>query len=120
MNKLDNKKIYLFLGLAILLAAYFKEDNVPIVNQEQQGDETFVTQDEGTPITNNQYERIKEGMTINEVENILGKGKKYSEAEVEGNKTETYLWSWKTGNQSNLVGVVFYNGELHSKSKSSF
>jgi hypothetical protein len=67
-------------------------------------------QAEGKPITDVQYQQIKEGMTVAQVEAILGKGKKGVETESNGKTFYSYSWSWQDNTGYRLVSIGFVDG----------
>ena len=64
-----------------------------------------------------QYEKIKLGMTYEEVKNILGEGKVWWSSEIKGLKVALYEWENEDGSTINLM---FQEGKVSTKNKLGF
>jgi hypothetical protein len=67
---------------------------------------------QGKPITDAQYQQIKEGMTVAQVEAILGKGKSGGETQAMGKTFTSYSWSWRENGKYRYVSVGLKMGLL--------
>jgi hypothetical protein len=68
-----------------------------------------------TVVTKADYDAISEGMSLSEVEELIGPGEEMSSTEFEGITTTTVMWS--NPDFSNLV-LTIQNGEVVSKAQS--
>jgi hypothetical protein len=72
---------------------------------------------EGKPITDAQYNQIKEGMTVAQVEAILGKGEKGGETQTMGKTFTSYGWGWRDAEGYHRVTIGFTDGISGGKSR---
>lgn len=71
--------------------------------------------EEENKVTAENFKRLKNGMTYEQVVEILGKeGELMSENEIAGTKTEMY--QWKAGMMANM-NAMFQNGKMISKAQ---
>lgn len=98
--------ISFFIGRYSIIIKPISESLTTATKQLEQAQK----QSNGKPITDTQYQQIKEGMTVAQVEAILGKGKKGGETEVMGKTYTTYSWSWRENSKYRYVTVGFENG----------
>lgn len=77
--------------------------------------EATETKQEETTITKADYDAISEGMTLAEVEELIGPGEEVSSTEFQG--ITTTVVQWTNDDFSNLVLTV-QNGEVVSKAQS--
>jgi len=68
-----------------------------------------------TGVTANSFEKIQNGMTVSQVEAILGSGTKVSETDAGGMKGEVYQWDG--GMMKGTIVGTFMNGKLMSKAQ---
>jgi hypothetical protein len=98
------KKIKLVLISVILLFSGCNNDN----KEEMSGDNS------GTAVTLENYAKISEGMSFDEVKKILGKpAKTIREIEVEGITAGTYEWRTQDENLVFVIGIE--NGKVKIK-----
>jgi hypothetical protein len=65
----------------------------------------------GSKVSKGNYEKIKEGMTVSEVEDILGKGKKEGgEVKILGVTVSGEAYVWEDGDKK--ITVVFKDGKV--------
>ena len=71
----------------------------------------------GNPVTQSNYEKIKNGMKQSEVEAILGKGKEQASSggNFGGISMDGKSMVWQNGNE--IITVMFMNGEVMSKAQ---
>ena len=71
----------------------------------------------GNPVTQSNYEKIKNGMSQSEVEAILGKGKEQASSggNFGGISMDGKSMVWQNGNE--IITVMFMNGEVMSKAQ---
>ena len=77
----------------------------------------------GSKVTMTNYERIEDGMSLAEVEGILGKGTEQSSSNVPGVSAggisipgaSSKAMVWKNGN--NVISVMFLNDKVMSKTQ---
>lgn len=94
---------------------YKQRNNIyipPVVTQT-----TYIQPSSGIPISDEAYSKVKDNMTLLEVEQILGKGKLISEGESSGYVSTVYTWEWNIGNEYHSVIVTFLNGKSNGKSR---
>ncbi len=71
----------------------------------------------GSPINKSNYERIENGMTISQVEGILGKGSEQasSDASFAGMSMSAKQMVWQEGNQ--IITITFMNDKVQGKAQ---
>lgn len=66
------------------------------------------------------YDKISNGMTISQVESILGKGESQASSSVDlgeiGGSINSEVKSWQKG--SNIITITFSNGQVLAKAQS--
>lgn len=71
-------------------------------------------------INKDNYNKITNGMTISQVESILGKGESLASSDVNlgdyGGKISSEVITWEDG--TNIISITFSNGEVMSKVQS--
>lgn len=95
-----------FLGRYSIIVKPISQ-SLPTATQQEQQLQIPTT---GKPISDAQYQQIKEGMTVAQVEAILGKGQKGSETEAMGNVYVGYIWSWQDNTGYHVISITFVNG----------
>ncbi|HIK42144.1 hypothetical protein [Thermoleptolyngbya sp. M55_K2018_002] len=65
-------------------------------------------------VTKAEFDQVQPGMTLAEVEAILGKGEEISRSAIAG--TETVMYQWTNADFSN-ANAMFQDGKLISKSQ---
>jgi len=74
----------------------------------------------GKPISDQTFQKLKEGMTVNQVEKILGsKGYKLTEYESDGIEKLLLSWEWEAGGKIHTLYVSFHNGKMTYTNKMS-
>lgn len=71
----------------------------------------------GATYTADQYEQLSTGMTIDDVDGIMGGGAATSESEFNGQTMQIYMYVNSDGSN---VTVSFVDGKLNSKTKAGF
>jgi hypothetical protein len=70
----------------------------------------------GSKVSKDNFDKIKDGMTIAEVESILGKGEKASAGvSVAGVSVTGDVYEWKDGEK--VINVVFKDGKMVGKTQ---
>lgn len=71
----------------------------------------------GNPISKNNYDRVKNGMTLSQVEAILGKGTEQgsSDASFGGLSMSAKQMIWQEGNQ--IITISFMNDKVQGKAQ---
>ena len=84
----------------------------------------------GGPINESNYDKIKDGMTLAEVEGILGKGTEQASVSTPGvsvdvpvvgvkvEATSNKIYKWESGGKT--IIVTFMNDKMAGKSKNGF
>ena len=74
----------------------------------------------GSPISKSNYERIETGMSISQVEGILGKGSEQasSDASFGGLSMSAKQMTWQEGNR--IITVTFMNDKVQGKAQLGF
>lgn len=71
-------------------------------------------------INKDNYNKITNGMTISQVESILGKGESLASSNVDlgdyGGNISSEVITWEDG--TNIISITFSNGEVMSKAQS--
>ena len=65
-------------------------------------------------ITLEQYSNIENGMTLEEVENILGQGEENASTEAGGVIVKSYQWTNKDGSN---IQIMFQDGKVNTKAQ---
>ena len=71
----------------------------------------------GSPINKSNYERIENGMTVSQVEGILGRGTEQSssDASFAGMSMSAKQIVWQEGNQ--IITITFMNDKVQAKAQ---
>ena len=70
----------------------------------------------GGKLTSNNFERITTGMSLNQVENVLGEGQEIASS----GKLSTYQWTEKSLLGAKIVSITFQDGKSVSKASAGF
>lgn len=62
-------------------------------------------------ITKDMYEKIEAGMTIDEVESVLGKGEETAKTEAAGITIVNYQW---TNSDGSNIQIIFQEGKVNT------
>ncbi|WP_352420729.1 DUF3862 domain-containing protein [Proteiniborus sp.] len=68
----------------------------------------------GTKITKTMYDKIENGMTIEQVEEILGEGEENARTETAGIIIANYQWINKDGSN---IQIMFQDGKVNTKAQ---
>jgi hypothetical protein len=108
-------KLFLMVGLLSAIA-FVSACSTSSTSSTSTGSSTTASTPVASPkteeITLAKYEQIKTGMSIAEVEKILGKGEETHRMDANGITAVGYIWKNPTG--SNIT-ASFQNGQLNSK-----
>lgn len=100
------QKKYILLALVVAVAFVFgacgAEPAEPVFSQENSSEKNI------SAVTLENYEKIEDGMTLSQVEDILGKG------DLSANIGETSIFSWPGGGFSS-ISVTFTDDKVSSK-----
>lgn len=113
----------LFLIIGILFSGCSKSSNTAEINRDMVPQpldtETLVAPEEienTTQISRENFEKIKKGMSLMEVELIiLGVSRLVSSDEIKGNLTETYRW--ETADSAKFIEVTLVQNKVVSKNQ---
>lgn len=80
----------------------------------------FVLAGCGSPVSKSNYERIENGMSISQVQGILGKGSEQasSDASFGGLSLNAKQMIWQEGNR--IITVTFMNDKVQGKAQMGF
>lgn len=108
-------KILIALLVIALLASIGSKQPSPSTSPSTSGSPSPSAS--GSPITKANYDKIKTGMTLAEVEKILGKGRSQGSSEVYfgGQKIATSNYAWSEWGKT--ITVVVQNGKVTTKAQ---
>lgn len=113
-KKLKHSGLRIFLGILIIIIGIgiiaSNDTNISTTNSTNSETQTTST----SVVTKENYDKIKEGMTEQEVKNILGEPISVSENEISG-FGKTVLKHYQEGFSLKAIDVYFSNGKVSMK-----
>jgi cytoskeletal protein RodZ len=90
------------------------EDSADSSKEEEQSE----VKNEAELLTVEKYKQIENGMTYDEVKQIIGSdGEVMSEAGEKGSEVHTVMYKWETGDENKAANFTFQGGQLIDKTQ---
>ena len=110
--------ILFFTGLFIVNQKFNSLTTTSNLSTDSNSSVVIAPEKLGKPISDQAIKKLTEGMTVNQVEKILGsKGYKLTEYESDGIETLLLMWEWEAGGKIHTLYVDFQNGKMIRQNK---